>query len=85
MTLARRCALERMKSQGVVPTHQVLYNEISTAYILEIRKTSMTYQLVHPDDNRRNLAEKAIQTWKDHFIVVMSGTAEIYPAHLWCQ
>ena len=68
MILTRRRALERMKAQDIVPTHQVLDNEISTAYRLEIKKTSMTYQLVPPDDHRRNLSEKAIQTWKDHFI-----------------
>eukprot|EP00804_Cyclotella_cryptica_P008215 CCRYP_015150-RB/>CCRYP_015150-RB protein AED:0.19 eAED:0.17 QI:0/0/0/1/0/0/2/0/720 len=45
----------------------------------------MTYQLVPPDDHRRNLAEKAIQTWKDHFIAALSGTAEKFPLHLWCQ
>ena len=56
MILARRRALERMKAQGIVPTNQVLDNEISTAYRLEIKKTSMTYQLVPPDDHRRNLA-----------------------------
>ena len=45
----------------------------------------MTYQLVPPDNHRHNLAEKSIQKWKDHFIGVMSGTTEIFPAHLWCQ
>ena len=42
MILARRRALERMKVQGIVPNHQVLDNEISTAYRLEIKKTIMT-------------------------------------------
>ena len=74
MILAQSCALERMKLQGVVPTHQVLDSEISTAYQPEIKKISMTYQIFPPNDHRRNLAEKLIQTWKDHFIVLMSGT-----------
>ena len=38
-----------------------------------------------PDDHLQNLAEKAIQTWKDNFIGVMSDTAETFPVHLWCQ
>ena len=38
-----------------------------------------------PDDHRRNLAEKAIQTQKDNFIGVMIGTASTFPVHLWCQ
>ena len=45
----------------------------------------MDYQLVPPDDHRRNLAKKAIQTWKDHFVAVLSGTADNFPIHLWCQ
>jgi hypothetical protein len=45
----------------------------------------MTYQLVPPDDHRRNMAKKAIQTFKDHFIGVLSGCAATMPIHLWCQ
>ena len=82
MILARRRALERMKAKGVVPIYQVLDNKISMAYRLEIKQTSMTYQLVTPYDHHSNLSEKWIQTWKDHFIGVMSVTAESFPAHL---
>ena len=45
----------------------------------------MTYQLELPDDHLRNIAEKSIQTWKEHFVGVMSGTAATLPTHLWCQ
>jgi hypothetical protein len=45
----------------------------------------MTYQLVPPDDHRRNMVKKAIQTFKDHFIRVLSGCAATMPIHLWCQ
>ena len=83
MILARRRALNRMRLQSIVPTHQVLDNEISAAYKTKINATNMTYQLVPPDDHRRNIAEKAIQTWKDHFVSVLRGTAEIFPLHLW--
>ena len=55
------------------------------AYRKEIWATHMTFQLVPPDDYCCNLAEKAIQTWKDHFIGVMSGTTATLPVHLWCQ
>ena len=85
MILARTRALQRMKVCGLAPTRQVLDNEASTAYKQAIRDSGMTYQLVPPDDHRRNLAEKAIQTWKDHFIAALSGTAEKFPLHLWCQ
>ena len=85
MILAQRRALARMKTQGIVPTHQVLDNEISKAYKTEIQATGMTYQLVPPDDHRRNISEKAIQTWKDHFVGILSRTFDAFPLHLWCQ
>eukprot|EP00804_Cyclotella_cryptica_P019220 CCRYP_006117-RA/>CCRYP_006117-RA protein AED:0.10 eAED:0.09 QI:0/0/0/1/0/0/4/0/1232 len=80
LILARNRALQRMKACGIQPTRQVLDNEISAAYKLAITASGMTYQLVPPDDHRRNIAEKAIQTWKDHFIAVISGTDAKFPS-----
>ena len=45
----------------------------------------MNYQLVPPHDRRRNICKKAIQTWKDHVVATLSGTADNFPLHLWCQ
>ena len=77
--------LARTKAQGIVPKHQILDKEISQAYKDEIAATWMTYQLVPPDNHRRNIAEKVIQTWKDRFVGVLSGTVTTFPRHLWCQ
>ena len=45
----------------------------------------MYYQLVPPDKHRHNIAERAIQTWKNHFVEVLSGTAATFTLHLCCQ
>ena len=45
----------------------------------------MTYQLVPPDDHRRNIAGKTIKTWKDHFVSVCSGVSAHFLMHLWCR
>ena len=74
-----------MKLQGILPLHQTLDKEISEAYKEEILATNMSYQLVLPDVHRRNIAEREIQTWKSHFIGILSGTAATFPLHLWCQ
>ena len=79
---ARHIILERMKEQGIVPKHQVLDNEISKSYKAEIRTTGMTYQLALLDNQRHNISEKEIHTWKDHLVGVMSGTAANFPTHL---
>ena len=54
-------------------------------YKTAIETSNMTYQLVPPNDHRRNMAEKAIQTFKNHFVSVLSGCAPTMPMHLWCQ
>ena len=74
-----------MQERGIVAKHQVLDNKISRAYKEEILATGMNFQLALPDDHRRNISEKSIQTWKEHFIGVMSGTATTFPLYLWCQ
>ena len=74
-----------MKLSRIVPEHQVLDNKISAAYKAEVQSTHMTYQLIPPDDHHRNIAENSIQTWKDHFVGVLTGTESTFPMHLWCQ
>ncbi len=85
LILARARALQRMAACGIKPTKQVLDNEASASYKHAIINSDMSYQLVPPDNHRHNLAEKAIQTWKDHFIAALGGTADKFPLHLWCQ
>lgn len=80
---ARANALYRMKLAGIIPKHQILDNEASKAYKEAIRLSGMTYQLVPPDEHRRNVAERMIQTWKNHFVAVLSGTDDKFPMQLW--
>ena len=84
--LARQKALERMSEAGITPKHQVLDNEASKEYKKAIKDSNTTFQLIPPDDHRCNIFEKAVQqTWKNHFVSVISGTATTFPMHLWCQ
>ena len=79
---ARRHGLNRMRQQGIMPAHHFLDNEISKTYKDEIRESGMSYQLVPPDNHRRNIAERAIQTWKNCFVGALSGTAATFPPHI---
>ncbi len=85
LILARQHALAGMKRCGIVPMHQILNNQASAAYKIAIETSKMTYQLVPPDNHRQNMAEKAIQTFKNHFISVLSGCAPTMLMHLWGQ
>ncbi len=85
LILARARALARMQHRGLIPKHQILDNQASMEYKAAIKASGMTYELVSPKENQRNMAEKAIQTFKDNFVGVLSGCAPSMPIHLWCQ
>jgi hypothetical protein len=43
----------------------------------------MTFQPVPPHDHWRNLVEKAIQTFKDHYITILCRADKSFPLNLW--
>jgi hypothetical protein len=83
--LGRAQALEQIQKVGIVLKHQVLDNQASAAYKISFGVSDMSYELVPLADHQRNMAEKAIQTFKDHFVGVLSGCAPTFLLHLWCQ
>ncbi len=44
----------------------------------------MTHELVPPDCHRRNMAKRAIQTFKNHFIAILSKVDDMFPLYLLC-
>jgi hypothetical protein len=85
LILAHARALARMQHHGLIPKHQTLDNQASAEYKATIKASGMTYKLVPPKEHQCNMAEKAIQTFKDHFVGVLNGCAPSMPIHLWCQ
>jgi hypothetical protein len=85
LILARARALARMQHHGLIPKHQILDNQASAEYKAAIEASGMTYELVPPKEHQCNMAEKAIQTFKDHFVGVLSGCAPTMSIHLWCN
>lgn len=77
--------IERLKSKGIHPKIHYLDNEVSEAYKEAIRDMQMEYQLITPHVHRANIAEKAIQTFKGHFISIMARVDDSFPLHLWCR
>jgi hypothetical protein len=72
-----------------IPTEQQpkihwMDNEASTA-LKQLLKTKydMQYQLVPPHIHRRNAAERAIRTFKNHFIAGLCSTHPDFPLRLW--
>ena len=74
---------KRLTSSNIVkPKMHMLDNEASEKFKDEIKK-NCKIQLVPPDTHRRNLAERAIQTFKNHFKAIIQGLDDTFPMKLW--
>lgn len=84
MILAYDVLVKQLKNAGVQPKKHVLDNEISENMKQHIRdQYHFTLELVPPGCHRRNAAEVAIRNFKAHFLSVLAGTAENFPANLY--
>ncbi len=45
----------------------------------------MTWELVPPDCHQQNMDKQAIQTFKNHFVSILSGVDDRFPLSLWCH
>jgi hypothetical protein len=74
---------KRLTATGVIqPKTHLLDNKASAELKAEIKKIC-TIQLVTPDNHRQNLAERAIQTFKNHFKAILAGVGDSFPMRLW--
>ena len=74
---------ERLTRAGLKPTFQILDNECSAALKNYFSRNKISYQLVPPGVHRRNAAERAIRSFKNHFLSILSGTDPNFPLKLW--
>ena len=80
---AYKALIHRLKIAGITPKKHILDNECSNEYKEAIRENGMEYELVPKGQHRRNIAEKAIQTYKAHAIGFFSGIDTKCPLALW--
>jgi hypothetical protein len=83
MIQAYQVLMDCLCSVGVTPKMHILDNECSAEFKERIKLNNMQYQLVPPHDHRRNIAEKAIQVFKAHFISILCSADKAFPLHLW--
>jgi hypothetical protein len=69
--------------KGFKPKLQTLDNEASAALKNFFTANDIVYQLVLPHCHRRNSAERAIRTFKEHFVAGLSSVDPSFPMHLW--
>ena len=59
---------EDLKSCGINPGFRFMDNEASTSLKMTMTNMDIKYQIVLPNSHRENNTERAIQTFKNHFI-----------------
>ena len=72
-----------LKRAGITPIIHRLDNEISKDMITRMEQEKMDFQIAAPGDHRLNFAERAIQTFKNHFVSVLHGCDPQFPANQW--
>jgi hypothetical protein len=74
---------QELASRGFKPKLQTLDNEASAALKSFFTENDVEYQLVPPHFHRRNSAERAIRTFKEHFVSGLASVEPDFPLHLW--
>jgi hypothetical protein len=74
---------QELTVKGFKPKLQTLDNEASVALKNFFTVNDIAYQLVPPRCHLRNAAERAIRTFKEHFVAGLSSVDPSFPLHLW--
>jgi hypothetical protein len=74
---------QELTAKDFKPKLQTLDNEASSALKHFFTSNDVEYQLVPPHCHRRNAAERAIRTLKEHLVEGLSSEDPTFPLHLW--
>ena len=74
-----------LRAAGHNIAHHVMDNESSPIITDFLTAQGATYQFVPPNNHRANPSERAIRTFKAHFIAGLASAHPDFPAHLWCR
>jgi hypothetical protein len=88
------CKLMKKKTKGkMINVHQQMVNRMKLLALglkhhhldNEYSSKSKEHKLVPPDCHRRNIAERAIQTFKNHFVSILSRVDDRFSLSLFCH
>jgi hypothetical protein len=74
---------QELTAKGFKPKLQILDYEASAAFKSFFTTNDVEHQLVPPHCHRRNAAERAIHTFKEHFFAGLASVDPDFPLHLW--
>ncbi len=74
-----------LTEKGFKPNFNVIDNIILAKVQSFLKEQQMKIQIVEPHNHCVNAAERAIQTFKDHFIASLCPVDKAFPIQLWDQ
>lgn len=77
--------IKYLENRGFRPQHNIMDNVASHAIKKFLEKENIKFQLVEPHNHRVNAAERAIQTFKNHFISGLCTCDKDFPLQLWSR
>jgi hypothetical protein len=83
ITRAFDVVIKKLKAAGNMPENHMLDNQCGKLQIAALEKHGIKFQIVPPGMHRRNAAERAIRTFKDHFISILCRTDSTFPLKIW--
>ena len=76
-------SMVRLTERGIKVIKHILDNKALDEYLQEIKCNGIQYEKVPLNIHRRNIVEKAISTFKDHFQAILAGFNSTFTMHLW--
>ena len=74
-----------LNNRGLKPSLHILDNECPNVINTFMREVNEKFQSVPPHIHHRNLAERAIRNFKEHFVARLASTHKDFPLHTWCR
>ena len=72
--------MQQLKNRNMLVHLQILDNDASKEYKTIIKdEWNIKYQLVLSRIHRQNAAERAIRTFKSHFLSILAGVEDDFP------
>jgi len=75
--------LQRLIRAGLRPKMQRMDNEVSNIFKVFLQEQDIELELTPAHVHRRNAAERAIRTWKNHFMAGLASLNPRFPVRYW--
>ncbi len=75
--------LQRLQHAGMHPRIQRMDNEVSDIFKNFLQTQNIALELTPAHVHRRNAAERAIRTWKNHFLAGLASLNPRFPIRFW--